>query len=98
MVMIQVSSLNKKFLLCLTGSNAFFITLVWGVVSIIAAVSTFGNNKSNFRREFRLGMNISSYFVANNVFDLLNIGRNALLFMAIYQLLLLPAGSLFLSL
>ena len=80
-----------------TGFNPadayFYQTMIFGCISAISSTATFGGEKTNFRREVGSGINIFSYFLAKNIYDIWNMARNAMFFVMLYELMATPPGN-----
>ena len=81
---------NKNYFITPT----FYLTMIIGAAAHIYAINTFGRHMSVYRREVYAGLNRTSFFLAKNVYDLMNITRGASIFISFYFLLNAPRGDI----
>lgn len=71
----------------------FYVTMIASAAPAATATSRFGEEKANFKRERRSGINIFAYFLGKNIYDLIDVVRCNLLFLSTYYLLAGVQGS-----
>eukprot|EP00026_Physarum_polycephalum_P011147 Phypoly_transcript_11348.p1 GENE.Phypoly_transcript_11348~~Phypoly_transcript_11348.p1 ORF type:complete len:380 (+),score=51.61 Phypoly_transcript_11348:36-1142(+) len=72
----------------------FYMTMVASAAAAATATSRFGLERANFKRERRSGINIYAYFLAKNIYDLIDVMRCVLLFIGTFFILGGAAGRL----